>query len=540
TATSRGQIKGPLLEASISLFVKYSRGAQPLGPLDLGSSPRDRLGCTSWLGEKGAVWIKEIMQAEPVVTYPCSWPSVSVACPFHGPGDSAQMQPHPASSAGGGLVPAWAAVLLMPLPQQVQFKRVQWACAHAQQRLPQSRNIEREQGGMPGECMVRQGGGGFTLRFLQEAIAQDGGRLQQRLRGARCFMQVPRHVRQGFESSASSDNKGRPNAIQSAEGSARPPWNLDKCHPQVTAEDSNVQTHSSHGALSRVGPGPECTVSCVRAATGRPRSPVLADSPLLTPWYSQHKAGDERREPFVSVPAEYELEFLLPDFVPARGCGDRIRDIPVALLTVFKPSSSGTLLERAPEAAVSRQQPKERSHEEIPQELLSSLTLTSELGVGAQNGPPSWTSVDLGQPAQMHRGAEPPAGGQNAVPAVRGALCGDDGHHLLQRACDISLPVLVTGATLSSTQEPLEKSLPLAPTEPPDTVHSVSTILHPHQQGTGLQLSCGPDRIHSPDSSSEPGLVLMTSTSWESGQTVNMGDSQVSAQLLIQGGYCRR
>lgn len=80
-----------------------------------------------------------------------------------------------------------------------------------------------------------------------------------------------------------------------------------------------------------------------------------------------------------------------------------------------------TLLERAPEAAVSRQQPKERSHKEIPQELLSSLTLTSELGVGAQNGPPPWTSVDLGQPAQMHRGAEPPAGGQNAVPAmVRG------------------------------------------------------------------------------------------------------------------------
>lgn len=45
--------------------------------------------------------------------------------------------------------------------------------------------------------------------------------------------------------------------------------------------------------------------------------------------------------------------------------------------------------------------------------------------------------------------------------------------------------------------------------------------------------SCGPDRVHSPDSSSEPGLVLMTSTSWESGQTVNMGDSQVSTQLLI-------
>lgn len=40
--------------------------------------------------------------------------------------------------------------------------------------------------------------------------------------------------------------------------------------------------------------------------------------------------------------------------------------------------------------------------------------------MGAQKGPPPWTSVDLGQPAQMHPGAEPPAGGQNAVPAVVG------------------------------------------------------------------------------------------------------------------------
>ena len=40
--------------------------------------------------------------------------------------------------------------------------------------------------------------------------------------------------------------------------------------------------------------------------------------PASHPWYSHHKAGEERREPFVSVPAEYELEFLLPDFVPAR------------------------------------------------------------------------------------------------------------------------------------------------------------------------------------------------------------------------------
>lgn len=32
------------------------------------------------------------------------------------------MQPHPASSAVGGLILAWAAVLLVPLPQQIQFK----------------------------------------------------------------------------------------------------------------------------------------------------------------------------------------------------------------------------------------------------------------------------------------------------------------------------------------------------------------------------------------------------------------------------------
>ena len=75
-----------------------------------------------------------------------------------------------------------------------------------------------------------------------------------------------------------------------------------------------------------------------------------------------------------------------------------------------------TLLERAPEAAVSRQQPRERSHEEIPQELLSSRTLTSEPGVGVQKGPPLWTSVDLGQPAQMHQGAEPPEGVRTLSP----------------------------------------------------------------------------------------------------------------------------
>lgn len=91
-----------------------------------------------------------------------------------------------------------------------------------------------------------------------------------------------------------------------------------------------------------------------------------------------------------------------------------------------------TLLEGAPEAAVSRQQPKERSHKEIPQELLSSLTLTSEPGVGAQEGPPPWASMDLGQPAQMHRGAEPAAGGQNPVPSVVGGGAPVPGHG---RAC---------------------------------------------------------------------------------------------------------
>ena len=35
-------------------------------------------------------------------------------------------------------------------PVQFPLQRVQWACAHAQQRLPQPWNIEREQGGKTG------------------------------------------------------------------------------------------------------------------------------------------------------------------------------------------------------------------------------------------------------------------------------------------------------------------------------------------------------------------------------------------------------
>ena len=53
------------------------------------------------------------------------------------------------------------------------------------------------------------------------------------------------------------------------------------------------------------------------------------------------------------------------------------------------------------------------------------------------------------------------------LPAERRALCGDDGHYLVQRATDISLPVLVTNVAISSTQEALEKSLPLYTTVSP-------------------------------------------------------------------------
>lgn len=81
-----------------------------------------------------------------------------------------------------------------------------------------------------------------------------------------------------------SGNKDRLHAIQSAEGSARPPWCLDKCHPQVTAED--VQTHSSRGALSRVGPVPEWAVSCVRAATGSRGHPSSQTAPSHPPALS--------------------------------------------------------------------------------------------------------------------------------------------------------------------------------------------------------------------------------------------------------------
>lgn len=152
---------------------------------------------------------------------------------------------------------------------------------------------------------------------LKEGGLTDARRLEG-CRGAGSAAGAPEvRIHRAWRFFPASDNEDRPNAIQSAEGSARPPWSLDKCHPQVTAEDSCVQTHSSHGALSRVGPVLEWAVSCVQAAMSPPRSPVLADSPLLTPWYSHRKAGEERREPFVSVPAEYELEFLLPDFLPA-------------------------------------------------------------------------------------------------------------------------------------------------------------------------------------------------------------------------------
>ena len=126
----------------------------------------------------------------------------------------------------------------------------------------------------------RRAQGGQVAR-LKEGGLPDARRLEG-CRGAGSAAGAPEvQMHRAWRFFPASDHKDRPNGVQSAGGSARPPWSLHKCHPQVTAAD--VQTHSSHGALSRVGPAPGWAVSCVRAATGRPRSPVLADGPLLTP-----------------------------------------------------------------------------------------------------------------------------------------------------------------------------------------------------------------------------------------------------------------
>ena len=74
-------------------------------------------------------------QAEPAVPCLCGWPSVHVAPLLPRPrASSPGVAARPASSAAGGLVAARAAVLLVLLPQQVQFKARQRAPLQRQTR----------------------------------------------------------------------------------------------------------------------------------------------------------------------------------------------------------------------------------------------------------------------------------------------------------------------------------------------------------------------------------------------------------------------
>lgn len=87
-----------------------------------------------------------------------------------------------------------------------------------------------------------------------------------------------------------------------------------------------------------------------------------------------------------------------------------------------------TLLERAPEAAVSCQQPKERSHKEIPQELLSLSDPDIRAGGGGTEGLPTVDLHGLGAASSDAPRGRAPSRGSERCPRRGRRGCPVPGH----------------------------------------------------------------------------------------------------------------